>query len=97
MLSTRNHPYLLAALIAGVIAMVALFLTVLREPIPERHGTAPSVVQGTAGTDTPAVPAARGDPRDGPAAVEGGARAARGSGIEGVPSSGVTLDPPNGR
>jgi hypothetical protein len=82
---------------AGVAIAVAALIVITRAPLPLHEGTAPSVVTGTVGEEAePLRKPGTADPRD---AIESStaARAARGSGIEGVTSGGTTHVPPGAR
>lgn len=83
---------------AGAMAatlLVAAVVIISRAPVAERQGTAPSVVTNSAGAEAQSLrgvgPAP--DPRQVDAGSNSG-RAARGSGVEGVNSGGVTTEPP---
>ena len=92
-----RYPYWLLFAAAAVFALlVGIFVVVWHEPIPAHQGTAPSVVTGTAGGEAQPLSGstAQRDLRQVPSGGYG-ARAPRGSGVEGVTSGGATLDPPS--
>lgn len=92
-----RYPYWLLFAASAVLALlVGIFVVVWREPVPERQGTAPSVVTGDTRSEAQPLPdsTAQQDPRQVPSGGYG-ARAARGSGVEGVTSGGAVLDPPS--
>ena len=92
----RDPYWLLFAAAAVLTLLVGIFVVVWHEPVPEQRGTAPSVVTGSTGSEAqpPSGSTAQQDPRQVPSGGYG-ARAARGSGVEGVTSGGATLDPPS--
>jgi hypothetical protein len=94
----RPRWWLLWFFATAVVAIaVAALIVITRAPLPVHEGTAPSVITGTAGAETELLrEPGTADPRD---AIESStaARAARGSGIEGVTSGGTTQAPPGGR
>lgn len=95
---TRPRWWLLWFFAAAAVAIaVAALITITRAPLPVHEGTAPSVVTGSVGAEAePLRQPGTIDPRD---ATESGtgARAARGSGVEGVTSGGTTQAAPDGR
>lgn len=93
---TRPSWLIFAAVAIAVIAVVSI-VVISRAPVPERQGTAPSVITNTTGAEAQPVgtPGAQ-PPREVDSNV-GSGRAARGSGVEGVPSGGVTIDAPTSR
>lgn len=81
---------------AAVAIAIAALIVITRAPLPLHEGTAPSVITGTVGAEAePLREPGTADPRN---TIESGtaARAARGSGIEGVTSGGTTHAPPGG-
>jgi heme A synthase len=95
---TRSRWWLLWFVVAAAVAIaVAALITITRAPLPVHEGTAPSVITGTVGAEAePLRQPGTAEPRD---ATESStaARAARGSGVEGVTSGGTTHAPPGGR
>ena len=91
---TRSHLILLIT--AAVIGVVFAVLLVLPgAPVPEREGTAPSVVTNSTGAEAQPV-GSTGATREVEASGNT-SRAARGSGVEGVTSGGTTHDSPGAR
>jgi hypothetical protein len=93
----RARWWLLWFVVAAAIAIaVAALIVITRAPLPVHEGTAPSVVTDTVGGEAERLrEPGTADPRD---ATESStaARAARGSGIEGVTSGGTTHPAPSG-
>ena len=90
--------WLVFAAVAAIVVVIAIFAVASRAPVPETAGTAPSVITGSTGEEAKPVtaPPPGAEPREVDASA-GAARAARGSGIEGVTSGGTTTAPPGGR
>lgn len=92
----RKNAWLLFIAVTGIVVGLVIFVVAMREPLPETAGTAPSVVTDTVQGEPITAPPPGMEPREVEASGSA-ARAARGSGIEGVPSSGITTDPPSGK
>jgi hypothetical protein len=95
---TRSRWWLLWLFVAAAVAVaVATLITITRAPLPVHQGTAPSVITGTVGDETePLRKPGTVDPREATQSSTA-ARAARGSGIEGVTSGGTTYAAPDTR
>ena len=91
----RRNNWLLFVAVAGIVVAIVVFVVAMREPMPQTAGTAPSVITGTTQGEPITAPAPGADPREVEASAAAG-RGARGSGIEGLSSGGVTTDPPSG-
>jgi hypothetical protein len=90
--------WLVFAAVAVVVGLIAMFAVISRAPVPENAGTAPSVITGNTGSEAEPVtaPPPGTEPREVDSSANA-ARAARGSGIEGMTSGGTTSAPPGGR
>ena len=91
----RTPAWLVFLAVAALGVLIAIVAVAWREPVPNR-GTAPSVITGST-TDPAQAPSTSAVPPREVDSSASAARAARGSGIEGVPSSGITTEPPSGR
>lgn len=93
----RSRWWLLWFMVAAAVSVaVAALIVITRAPLPVHEGTAPSVITGNVGAEAePLRQPGTADPRK----VTGSstaARAARGSGVEGVTSGGTTQAAPGG-
>ena len=93
----RKPVWLISLAIAVIVGLIVTLIVVSRAPVPVKEGTAPSVVTRSTGEE--AQPLSSAPPQEPREAIPSGSsgRAARGSGVEGVTSGGVTVDPPSGR
>lgn len=94
----RRPAWLTFIVAAAVGIVVALVAVISRAPMPERQGTAPSVITDRTGAEAQPLgpPGTNREPREVDTSSNSG-RAARGSGVEGVTSGNTTIDAPSGR
>ena len=94
--ATMTRTHLVAIIAAGVIGvLVTIVLVIASAPVPERQGTAPSVVTQSTGAEAQPVGTTT-DARE-VEASSNTSRGVRGSGVEGVTSAGTTHDSPGAR